>query len=143
MADGNTATEQQLKFVLKEVCDAAIASDILQKTKSTGGYVITMGVCDASGNTIFATDVTYKHIEDPDGKTRIYAEIAGKVVGDVVFALGIQHTIGVVLAGTVATAILTKNPGLIYGALTFGLASGYAITKTLSDYAQTLTTKVA
>ncbi|MDD2780860.1 hypothetical protein [Sulfuricurvum sp.] len=141
MADSNTTMAEHLKFVQKEVCDAATAADILQKTKGASGYVITMGICDTSGNTIFATDVVYKHKEDPDGKTRIYAEIAGQVVGAAVFAYGVQQTIGITLAATVATAILTKNPALIYGALTFGLASGYAVTKTTSEYAQTLTTK--
>jgi hypothetical protein len=34
MADNNTTMAEHLKFVQKEVCDAATAADILQKSKA-------------------------------------------------------------------------------------------------------------
>ncbi len=140
MATINTIVEE-LQGAQGAICDMVSAFDFDQKIKGNAGLIITSTICDIGGNSIFSYDTVMKYYKDENGKEHITAEIAGKIVEDIIFDAGIKQTVKNTLAVS-GVAFYESNPIAAGGVAVATFITGYAVTKTVSKTAGVLTTKI-
>ena len=133
-------TQAQLEDAFGHICDMLGTADVDLQLKSGAGLSVVTGVCDAGGNFLFSSETVFKYAKDEFGVEHMTAEVAGKVIEDLIFDAGIKETLKATFRTVAAVTALENDPiaGGIVGVFAFG--AGYTVTKTASVGGGALTT---
>ncbi len=128
---------KEFQDTINGVCEMISIADMEAMRTKGQGFQLISNLCELSGNSVAAYNITLTYSEDPDGTKHIIAETAGKIVSDYVFEYEMKKALAQATTAAAVVAMADSpvpGPADIAGAVVFlstGLR-GYAVSKAKS-----------